>query len=150
MQSIVTRTSCALLCMIFAAACGAAQPETDDVTATETGELTSTTWDGMAASCGCTPFSGTVTKTVRVPAGGNLQTAINNATGGTEIVLDAGATYYGNFTLPNKGNTSYITIRSTAAQNPCVRVTPADRPSLARIYSKTNAPVFRAAAGARN
>jgi hypothetical protein len=50
---------------------------------------------------------------IPVAAGGNLQTAINNAQPGDVIELAAGATFTGNFTLPNKGTTStnWIVIR---------------------------------------
>jgi hypothetical protein len=54
--------------------------------------------------------------TISVPAGGSLQTAINNANPGDTILLQAGATYFTNsgFHLPNKGtSTQYITIQSS-------------------------------------
>ncbi len=38
----------------------------------------------------------------RVPAGANLQDAIDRARPGDTLVLEAGATYVGNFTLPDK------------------------------------------------
>ena len=54
-----------------------------------------------------------MTRQVRVPAGSNLQTAINNALPGDELLLAPGATYTGQFTLPNKGsNTAWIVIRT--------------------------------------
>jgi hypothetical protein len=56
--------------------------------------------------------------TIAVAAGGNLQAAINAAQPGDTITLAAGATYVGNFTLPNKGAlTQAITIRSAAADS---------------------------------
>ena len=50
---------------------------------------------------------------IPVAAGGNLQTALNTAQPGDVIELAAGATFTGNFTLPNKGATStnWIVIR---------------------------------------
>jgi len=39
--------------------------------------------------------------TIRVPAGGNLQAALNSAKPGDVIILQAGAKFQGNFTLPN-------------------------------------------------
>ena len=52
--------------------------------------------------------------TISVAAGGDLQAALNAAKPGDTIVLQAGATFTGNFTLPAKGGTSYITLRSSA------------------------------------
>src|ERR1041385_4988669 len=51
--------------------------------------------------------------TLTVPAGGNLQSALNAAQPGDTIVLDAGAVYAGDFVLPNKSGSSYITIQSS-------------------------------------
>ena len=45
-----------------------------------------------------------------VPAGGNLQAAINAANPGDTITLQAGATFTGSFTLPTKSGSSYIYI----------------------------------------
>jgi hypothetical protein len=54
-----------------------------------------------------------MTRQVRVPAGANLQTAINNAQPGDELLLAPGATYVGQFNLPNKGSSSqWIVIRT--------------------------------------
>ncbi|MFN8574017.1 MAG: Ig-like domain-containing protein [Gemmatimonadaceae bacterium] len=53
-------------------------------------------------------------KTIFVAAGANLQTAINSANRGDEVVLQAGATFSGNFILPAKpGNASngWVVIR---------------------------------------
>ena len=53
--------------------------------------------------------------TLAVAAGGDLQAALNAAQPGDIITLEPGATYVGNFVLPNKGAVSdYITIRSAA------------------------------------
>jgi hypothetical protein len=55
-------------------------------------------------------------KTIALKAGDDLQKAINAAQAGDEIILQAGATFIGPFTLPNKpgGSSAYITIRSSA------------------------------------
>ena len=50
--------------------------------------------------------------TIPVPAGGNLQAAINSAQPGDTITLQAGATYTGPFTLPAKSGEAFITIRT--------------------------------------
>jgi hypothetical protein len=58
-----------------------------------------------------TPVTGT---TIRVAAGGDFQAALNSAEPGDEIVLEAGATYTGNFVLPAKGGSGkWITIRTS-------------------------------------
>ncbi|HYP28512.1 MAG TPA: hypothetical protein VE262_17495, partial [Blastocatellia bacterium] len=54
--------------------------------------------------------------TIRVPAGGNLQTALNAANPGDVIVLDAGATYIApsdGFVLPYKAGSGWITIQTS-------------------------------------
>jgi hypothetical protein len=55
-------------------------------------------------------------KTITVPAGGSLQTAINNASCGDTIQLQAGAAFVGFFTLPAKpcDNQHWIIIRTSA------------------------------------
>jgi regulation of enolase protein 1 (concanavalin A-like superfamily) len=90
--------------------------------------------------------------TIVVPAGGNLQTAINAAQPGDVITLAAGATYIGNFVLPNKGAiTQPITIRSSAADSllpPAgVRITPAYAAQLPKIKSANSVSSLRTAAG---
>lgn len=50
-------------------------------------------------------------KTIVVASGGNLQSAINSASCGDEVVLAAGAVFTGSYTLPNKGCSAYIVIR---------------------------------------
>jgi hypothetical protein len=50
-----------------------------------------------------------------VPAGGNLQHALDAAVPGETILLDAGATYTGNFVFPAKPGAGCITVRSAAS-----------------------------------
>lgn len=52
---------------------------------------------------------------IRVPAGGNVQAAIDQATSGDIVELQAGATYFGEIQLPTKSLTDFVTIRSSAA-----------------------------------
>lgn len=70
---------------------------------------------------------------------GQLQQAINAAQPGTTILLQAGHTYSGSFTLPAKTGDDWIVIRSNApdAQLPAAdqRITPAFSPILPRIVS---------------
>jgi hypothetical protein len=115
-------------------------------------EMTTSYWESEAPTCGSTTFSGIIRRTVQVERGGDLQAAIDAATPGTEIVLEANGTYWGNFVLRNKGtaSTSYITIRAGSPLSSGIRVTPADRASLARVYAKNALPVFRTEAGAHH
>ena len=50
--------------------------------------------------------------TITVNAGGDLQAAIDAARPGDTILIAAGAVFTGNYTLPAKGGTAYITISS--------------------------------------
>src|ERR1700747_1381103 len=81
--------------------------------------------------------------TIAVPSGGDLQAAINAAQPGDVITLAAGATYVGNFVLPDKGaSTTPIVIRSSTPDSQLpragVRITPAYAPLLAKLNSPTN------------
>ncbi len=83
-----------------------------------------------------TTYSPPSGNTITVNAGGNLQTAINNAVPGTTIVLQAGATFTGPFTLPNKTGSGWIYIRSSAYTSlpaPGTRITPADAANMPKI-----------------
>jgi hypothetical protein len=91
--------------------------------------------------------------TIAVPAGGNLQSALTNAQPGDTIALDAGATYVGNFTLPNKGGSTFITIRTGGdAGLPAEggRISPDQAPLLAKIRSGNGAPAIQTAPGAHH
>jgi Calx-beta domain-containing protein len=90
--------------------------------------------------------------TIVVPAGGNLQAAINGAAPGDTIVLDAGATYTGPFTLPAKSGDAYITIQSSRASEITGRVSPSSHSSLlAKLRANFGAePIIRTAAGAHH
>jgi hypothetical protein len=89
---------------------------------------------------------------VYVPAGGDLQSAINAAQPGDTIYLDAGATYVGNYTLPVHAGTQYITIRSAASDAVLppagTRITPDYAAYLPKLKSPNSEPVLRTAAGA--
>lgn len=81
---------------------------------------------------------------VRVPAGADLQAAIDAAQPGDELLLAPGATYLGNFLLPDKGATrSWVTIRTDVSDGtigaPGTRMTPSRAASanLAKILSPT-------------
>jgi len=88
--------------------------------------------------------------TLDVPAGGDLQMALNQATRGTTIRLAAGATYIGNFLLPAKSGTDYIVLTTAGAVLPPsgTRIDPTYRGSLATIRSSNEFPALATMAGA--
>jgi hypothetical protein len=69
---------------------------------------------------------------LHVPAGGDLQQAIDTAQPGYTITLDPGAVYSGNFILRNKPGDEFVTI-TTAGADPLegTRITPQAATSLA-------------------
>jgi hypothetical protein len=92
--------------------------------------------------------------TISVPAGGSLQSAINNAIPGDTILLQAGATFTGSFTLPAKSGSGWIVIRSSAADSSLpgqgTRMTPSYGAALPKIVATNSAPAIQTAAGAHN
>lgn len=76
-------------------------------------------------------------RVIKVPAGGNLQAAVDRAEAGDTIELEAGATFSGQIDLTKKNTAKPVTIISSAASKLTEgkRVTPADRPHMARIVS---------------
>jgi uncharacterized protein (TIGR03437 family) len=102
--------------------------------------------------------SGSVTHaaTLTVSAGGDLQKAINEAIPGDTILLEAGASFTGPFTLPNKGVSSeWITIRTSTPDSSLpsssTRISPTDAPLLAKLLSPgLTQPALQTAAGAHH
>ena len=92
--------------------------------------------------------------TVSVRRGDSLQAALNAAQPGDTLMLEAGATFVGNFVLPVKTGTADILIRSAAPDDvlpgPTVRMTPAYAALLPKIQSNNAAAAMRAASGAHN
>jgi len=93
--------------------------------------------------------------TIAVPAGGDLQAALNAAQPGDVITLAPGATYTGSFVLPNKGPVNdFITIRSAAPDSqlpgPGIRMTPAFAALLPKIKSATSVSALRTATAANH
>ncbi len=90
-----------------------------------------------------------------VKAGGDFQAALNRAKAGDTIQLQAGATFKGAFTLPNKAGNEFITVRTSAtdAQLPTAdtRIDPKKYAAvLPKLISTMNEPVITATDGAHN
>lgn len=97
------------------------------------------------------PSSG---RTLTVKAGGDFQEALDEAQLGDVIVLQAGASFTGPFSLPNKKyGTGWITIRSSVVDNfPALgtRVSPAQAPLMALLTSRRGNGVVIAEKGAHH
>jgi hypothetical protein len=83
-------------------------------------------------------IEGSIALTITVPSGSDLQAAINNAVGGTTLVLPNGSVFTGNFVLPMK--TAGVTITSSAPPSAGTRVGPLG--SYARLVSPNASPVI--------
>ena len=77
----------------------------------------------------------------RVPAGANLQAALDAALPGDVLELDAGATFTGNYTLPVKNGTAPVTVRTRGLTLPNTRIDPAA--NLATLRTPNSAPALR-------
>ena len=83
--------------------------------------------------------------TIHVPAGGNLQAAIDRAQPGDTITLEPGATYTGQFRLRKKAGDQFITITTAAPQTlpPAnTRMTPAEAANLPKLVASSNVGVI--------
>jgi hypothetical protein len=89
---------------------------------------------------------------VYLPAGGDLQAALDAAQAGDTIYLEPGATFTGNFKLPAHAGSSYITVRSAAGSAllpaPGARISPAYAAYLPKITSPNSMPALRTGQGA--
>ena len=96
-----------------------------------------------------TPPAGGV---IRVHAGGDLQAALDRAVPGDQVVLDAGATFTGNFLLPNKPGSDLTVVRTSNLHTlrEGVRVGPADAADLARIATPSFDGAILTAPGAHD
>jgi len=90
--------------------------------------------------------------TITVSAGGDVQAALNAARPGDTILLQAGATFMGTFVLPVKNGSTFITVRSSAADSSLpaagVRIDPSYASKLAKVRAGTSGPAFKTAPGA--
>jgi len=92
-------------------------------------------------------------RTIPVSAGGDFQGALNSAQPGDVIVLEAGASFTGSFTLPNKSGSGWITItgsRQASLPPQGTRVTPADAANMPKIVTTTPDPALKTASGAHH
>jgi hypothetical protein len=91
--------------------------------------------------------------TITVPAGGNLQAALDRAQPGDTVLLAPGATYTGSFVLRAKSDGEPITLRSATDDSklpgPSERIDPAAANLLATITPSDAGPALRTAPGAR-
>ena len=104
----------------------------------------------LLALLGCSERN---TGILTVPPGGDLQHAIERARPGDTILLTAGATYTGNFVLPDKSGSDFITIRTADTDGqprPGQRVAPAHAAKLASLQSPNVLPALRTAPGAHH
>lgn len=114
-------------------------------------QLTMLTASGSLAS-----QSSTGSTTWVVNDGGDLQAALDGAQPGDSILLQAGATFIGNFVLPaqDPASADYITIRSAAPDSslPAANtvIAPTDAPQLPKIQSPNGAPSMATAPGAHH
>jgi hypothetical protein len=93
-------------------------------------------------------------RSIEVKAGGAFQAALDRAKPGDVITLEAGATFTGNFTLPNKSGAEWIVIRSSTPDSnlppPGTRVTPSYSNVLPKIVSPNSEPAIKASSGAHH
>ena len=93
-------------------------------------------------------------ETIYVAAGGNLQAALDAARPGDTILLAEGAEFVGNFVLPVKAGTGWITVRTSAPDSllpPAgVRIGPGHAPLLARLRSPGPLAALSTAPGAHH
>jgi hypothetical protein len=91
-------------------------------------------------------------RTIAVPAGGDLQATLNVAQPGDVILLEAGATFTGPFTLPNKAGSGWIMIRSSALGRnlpPGTRADPSHAPLMPKLEA-AGGSVIQTAPGAHH
>jgi Right handed beta helix region len=97
---------------------------------------------------------GAAGQTIVVGAGGNLQAALNQAQPGQVVQLQAGATFDGNFVLPLKTGTGYITVRTSTPDSQLpgstTRIDLSHEPLLATVRSINGLPALRTAPGAHH
>lgn len=94
-------------------------------------------------------------KTLNVAAGGDLQAALDAAKPGDTVLLEAGATFVGNFVLRQKnGNSRVITVRTstpdTLFPRSGTRVGPGDAAEMPKLLTATSFPALTTGPGAHH
>jgi hypothetical protein len=87
---------------------------------------------------------------INVPAGGDLQAALNAAQGGDTVTLAAGATYTGHYRLKPNSSNQWITIQSSAVGSlPAgTRVSPNNAGAMARLVTPDGGSALQVPGGA--
>ena len=91
--------------------------------------------------------------TITVATAGDLQAALVTAQPGDTVVLSAGKTFVGNFTLPAKRGDAFITLQSSPDPRlPAEggRIDPAHAPQLAKLRSPNGSPALQTAPDAHH
>ncbi|MGZ8812274.1 MAG: Ig-like domain-containing protein, partial [Thermoanaerobaculia bacterium] len=92
--------------------------------------------------------------TISVASGGDFQGAIDRALLGDTIVLQAGATYSGTFSLRSKSGSGWIVIRTSAPDSSLPaqgrRITPSYASLMPKIVATNSAPAIQTDAGAHH
>ena len=84
-------------------------------------------------------------RTIRVPARGDLQEALDRASPGDLIALEEGATYAGPFRLPRKHGSGWIVITGTSSDTrlppPGQRVSPSHAPAMPKLVASSGSVI---------
>jgi hypothetical protein len=84
-------------------------------------------------------------RTIRVPAHGDLQEALDAASPGDVIALEEGATYEGSFRLPRKQGSGWIVITGTSSDArippPGQRVNPSHAPAMPKLVASSGSVI---------
>jgi len=92
-------------------------------------------------------------RTINVPANGDVQSALDSAKPGDTIVLEAGSTYSGHFTLRDKPGSAYITLTTSALSSlppEGARVNPSFSRYMPKLVSPNDGPTVGAVHGAHH
>jgi hypothetical protein len=93
-------------------------------------------------------------RTIAISARGDLQKALNAAQYGDVLMLEPGAVFSGNFTLPKKAGSGWIVVRSGTPDEKLppagTRVTPAFAPLMPKIVSPNSSPAVNTEPGAHH